>query len=109
MPEKTPTPWYLHQSRDLGNAYLHFRNAVKEKSVLDDKTRELLMLALACVFRCPHCTEDHIRGAMESGASKQEIAETLLLTAYEGAGTQLAWKKELYERYLGRDSESAES
>jgi AhpD family alkylhydroperoxidase len=94
-------PWYLEQSEALGSAYLHFRHAIHEKSVLDRKTRELLMLALACAFRCPHCTEDHIQGALDAGASKQEVAETLLLTAYEGAGTQLAWRKELYEQYLG--------
>lgn len=95
-------PWYLEQSEALGSAYLHFRHAIHEKSVLDEKTRELLMLALACAFRCPHCTEDHIKAALEAGASKQEVAETLLLTAYEGAGTQLAWRKELYEQYLGK-------
>ncbi len=97
-------PWYLEQSPDLGSAYLHFRNAIHEKTVLDEKTRELIMLALACVFRCPHCTQDHITGAEKAGASKQEITETLLLTAYEGAGTQLAWKRELYEKYLGAES-----
>ncbi len=97
------TPWYLKQSRQLGNAYLHFRNAVHKKSVLDEKTMELIQLACACLLRCPHCTEDHIKGALEAGASKQEIAETLLLTAYEGAGTQLAWQKEVYRRYLDDD------
>ena len=94
-------PWYLVHADAVGNAYLHFRHAVHEKSVLDNKTRELLMLALACAFRCPHCTEDHILGALEAGASKQEVTETLLLTAYEGAGTQLSWARELYEKYLG--------
>lgn len=98
-------PWYMQQSKDVGNAYMHFRNAIHEKSILDEKTRELIQLALACVFRCPHCTEDHIKGALDAGASKQEITETLLLTAYEGAGTQLAWRKEVYNKYLGDEAE----
>jgi len=97
-------PWYLEQSQTLGSAYLHFRNAIHEKSIIHDKTKELIMLALACVLRCPHCTEDRIKGAMAAGASKQEVAETLLLTAYEGAGTQLAWAYEIYEKYLGGES-----
>lgn len=84
-------PWHLEQSKALGSAYLHFRNAVHEKSVLDEKTKQLIQLACACLLRCPHCTEDHIQGALDAGATKQEVAETLLLTAYEGAGTQLAW------------------
>lgn len=98
-------PWYLHQSQSLGSSYLHFKNAVVEKSVLDPKTRELIMVALACVLRCPPCTEDHIKGALAAGATKQEVAETLLVTAYEGAGTQLAWQKEMFENYLGADSQ----
>jgi len=36
MPDQKP--WYLEQSPALGSAYLHFRNAVQEKSVLDKKT-----------------------------------------------------------------------
>jgi AhpD family alkylhydroperoxidase len=94
-------PWYLQQSQALGSSYLHFKNAVVEKSVLEPKTRELLMIAVACVLRCPHCTEDHIKGALAVGASKREIAETLLVAAFEGAGTQLAWQKEMFEEYLG--------
>lgn len=49
--------------------------------------------------------EDHVRGALEAGASKREVAETLLLTASEGAGTQLAWRREVFEKYLEGGSE----
>lgn len=98
MSDKT---WYQKHSKDLGNAFLHFSNAVHKKSILDEKTKQLIMLALACTHRCPHCTEDHIKDALEAGASKEEITETLLVTAYEGAGTQLAWKGEVFEKYLG--------
>lgn len=94
-------PWYLLQSQSLGSSFLHFKNAVVEKSVLEPKTRELIMLAVACVLRCPQCTESHIQAALAAGASKQEIAEALLVTAYEGAGTQLAWQREMFEKYLG--------
>jgi AhpD family alkylhydroperoxidase len=58
------------------------------------------MAALACVFRCPHCVQEHIHDALEAGASKQEVTEALLLAAVEGAGTQLAWNKETFMEYL---------
>ncbi len=93
------TPWYMERS-ELGRAYQHFANAVKQKSILDDKTRELLHAALACVFRCPHCTRNHVKAALEAGASREEVAEAILIAAYEGAGTQLAWRKEIFEEYL---------
>ncbi|MBD3296503.1 MAG: hypothetical protein GF392_03970 [Candidatus Omnitrophica bacterium] len=97
---KEKTPWYMRDT-ELGKAFEHFHTACDDKSVLDDKIRELLMAALACVFRCPHCTETHIKKALEVGCTRQEIKEALLIAAVEAAGTQLAWKGDLYEKYLG--------
>jgi AhpD family alkylhydroperoxidase len=94
------TPWYVLNSPEIGGAFHDFYEACSEQGVLDRKTKELLMLALACAFRCPHCTESHIKAALEAGASKEEITETLLITAVEGAGTQLAWTSETYLKYL---------
>ena len=51
-----------------------------EKDVLDKTTKELLMLALACAFRCPRCTEEHMKAALEVGASKAEVVEVVLTT-----------------------------
>jgi AhpD family alkylhydroperoxidase len=97
------TPWYEEQSPEIGGAFADFLRTANREGVLDKKTKELLMTALACVFRCPHCTEEHIRGALEAGATKQEVAEALLIAALEGAGTQLAWAKDTFREYLSGD------
>jgi AhpD family alkylhydroperoxidase len=94
------TPWYVLKSPELGRPFHDFYEACKNKGVLDKKTKELLMLALASAFRCSHCTESHIQAALEAGASKEEITEALLIAAVEAAGTQLAWQKEIYTKYL---------
>jgi AhpD family alkylhydroperoxidase len=99
MPEEKP--WYVQQSPDIGSAFAAFYQAANESGILDNKTKELLMAALACAFRCPHCTEEHVQGALKAGASKEEVAEALLIAAVEGAGTQLYWCKDVYERHLG--------
>jgi len=96
------TPWYLKLS-PLGAAYQHFSNAAKQDTVLDRKTKELLRLAIASVFRCQHCTEHHIKDALNAGATKQEIAEALLIASLQSAGTQLNWNKDLFEEYLSED------
>ena len=93
------TPWYLKQSL-LGPAYQHFSNVAKQKTVLDMKTKELLRVAVASVFRCDHCTEHHLQDALAAGASKEEIAEALLIAALQSAGTQLNWNKDLFQKYL---------
>ena len=93
------TPWYLKQS-PLGAAYQHFSSVAKQDTVLDAKTKELLRLAVAPVFRCTHCTEDHIQKALAAGATRQEIAEALLISALQAAGTQLNWSREIFRKYL---------
>lgn len=93
------TPWYLKQS-PLGAAYQHFSNAAKQETVLDTKTKELIRLSVSSVFRCPHCTEHHVKDALAAGATKQEVAEAILLSSLQSAGTQLNWDKELFEKYL---------
>ncbi len=95
------TPWYVLNSPELGKPLQEFYEACKTQGVLNRKTKELLMMALASVFRCPHCTEEHIQGALDAGASKAEITEALLIAAVEGAGTQLAWNKDIFMKYLG--------
>ena len=48
----------------------------------DKKTRQLLMLALACVCRCPQCTQEHVQGALEVGATRDDVAEVMLMAFY---------------------------
>ncbi|MFP4380878.1 MAG: carboxymuconolactone decarboxylase family protein [Candidatus Sumerlaeia bacterium] len=93
--------WYVENSPEIGKAFADFYEAAGSKGVLDKKTKELLMLALACTFRCPHCTKEHIKKALDVGCSKQEVTEALLIAAVEGAGTQLAWTGETYKEFLG--------
>ena len=83
------TPWYVLNSPEIGQPFQDFHDAVAKGGVLDKKTRELLMLSLASAFRCPNCTESHIKAALEAGVTKEEITEALLITAVEAAGTQL--------------------
>ena len=99
-------PWYMQNKEAIGKHFGAFHDSLYEEGALSDKTRELLMLSLACAFRCPHCTEEHIKEALEVGASREEISEALLLTAVEGAGTQLYWAKDIYEKHLGKKDDS---
>jgi AhpD family alkylhydroperoxidase len=94
------SPWYPKRS-PLGAAYQHFSGVARNKSVLDDKTKELIRASVASVFRCNHCTEHHSKDALAAGATKEEVSEALLLASPQSAGTQLNWNKELFEKYLG--------
>lgn len=96
----TTKPWFVLHLPELGRPFADFYESCKNSGVLDKRTKELLMVALACVFRCQYSLEEHIRGALNAGATKEEVTEVLLISAAEGASTQLAWQKDLYLKYL---------
>ena len=98
---RTQTPWFVLHSPELGKAFESFYQECNEDGVLDKKSKELLMVALTSVFRSPSHTENHIKRALEVGATKEEITEVLLLAAAEGAWTQLASAQQIYLKYLG--------
>jgi len=68
---------------ELGRTFLSIYDYRDEKEALTKKMKELLQLALVCVYNCPHCKEDHIKRAFEAGATKQEVSETLFIAAME--------------------------
>ncbi|HUN55014.1 MAG TPA: carboxymuconolactone decarboxylase family protein [Smithella sp.] len=102
------SPWYLNKS-PLGAAYIHYSNTARNNTVLDSKTKELIRLAVSSVFRCNYCTEHHIKGAFSEGATKEEISEALLLASLQAAGTQLYWNRDLFERYLGEETDKVKT
>lgn len=95
-------PWYVLNSPEIGSPFYHFNTACNTEGVLDKKTKELLKLSLASVSRCPHCTKSYIKSALDAGASREEITETLLVIAMEAAGLQLNCAKETFLKYPGK-------
>jgi 4-carboxymuconolactone decarboxylase len=55
--------------------------AVWDRPGLDRKTRSLINLAMLTALNRPHELKLHIKGALNNGLSKAEIAEVLLQTA----------------------------
>jgi len=98
---RTKTPWFVLNSPEIGGPFADFYESCRNKGVLDKKTRELLMTALAGASACSARIEQQIRSALEAGASKEEITEALLIASAEGAGAHLVWKTDLYKKYLG--------
>lgn len=51
--------------------------ATRTNKILDDKTHELIALAVAVTTRCDGCLSAHVSAAKKAGATKEEIAEAL--------------------------------
>ena len=50
------------------------------------KTKELIALAIGVAVRCDDCIAFHVKAAVDHGASREEILETLGMAIYMGAG-----------------------
>jgi AhpD family alkylhydroperoxidase len=48
-----------------------------ERRVLDPKVQELISLAASFVAKCQGCIDGHMKKALDLGATKEEISETL--------------------------------
>jgi len=53
---------------------------------LDAKTKELIAIGIAIAARCDDCIAFHVKAAVDRGAAREEILETLGMAIYMGAG-----------------------
>jgi len=61
-----------------------------KEGVLDEKTKQLIAVAVAHVTQCPYCIKAHVPQAMRKGATKQEIMEAIWVAAEMRAGAAYA-------------------
>jgi AhpD family alkylhydroperoxidase len=58
---------------------------------LDAKTKELLALGISVAVRCDDCIAFHAKAAVEHGATRDEVIETLGMAIYMGAGPSVMY------------------
>ncbi|WP_350287454.1 carboxymuconolactone decarboxylase family protein [uncultured Croceitalea sp.] len=64
---------------------------------LDVKTKELLGLVASAVMRCDDCVKYHLESSKESGASKEEVIETLGIATLIGGTIVIPHLRRAYE------------
>ena len=63
-----------------------FSRSVFKEGILDEKTKQLIAVAVAHVTQCPWCIKAHTPMALRKGASKEEIMEAIWVAAEMRAG-----------------------
>ncbi|KQX23433.1 MULTISPECIES: carboxymuconolactone decarboxylase family protein [unclassified Sphingomonas] len=82
----------LHElSPDTVAGYLTASGAGRKTARLDEKTRQLIALAVAVTTRCDGCISVHSNEAMKAGASREELAEALGVAVSMNAGAALVY------------------
>jgi AhpD family alkylhydroperoxidase len=63
----------------------------KEKRLIDEKTYQFICFALSIKARSKPCVLKHFMGAMDAGATVQELSYILALVMREAAGADDCW------------------
>ncbi len=71
---------------DAMKAFRAFDKAAMAEGAIPVKYKELMALAVAFTTQCPYCIGIHSDNARKNGASPEEIAEVVLITAALRAG-----------------------
>lgn len=62
-----------------------------DAKTLDEKTKELIALALGVAARCDGCLGFHTKSLVRLGATRDEVGETLAMAIYMGGGPSLMY------------------
>jgi AhpD family alkylhydroperoxidase len=76
---------------DTMNSFGAMSKAATQTKVLDEKTKELIALALGVASHCDGCIGFHTRSLARLGATREEIGETLGMAIYMGGGPSLMY------------------
>lgn len=93
--------WKETHLKKAQDAFDIFQKQVYEHGDLDEKTKELVAVAVATVLRSEDAVETHTKAAKEQGASDEEVAAALGVAWLTTGSTQIYWMEDKYEDLLG--------
>jgi AhpD family alkylhydroperoxidase len=79
------------------NGFNTLHKASIAKGALSSKTKELVALGIAITVRCDGCIAFHVHDALNSGATSQEILETIGVAVLMGGGPAVVYGSEAME------------
>jgi AhpD family alkylhydroperoxidase len=96
--------------RDLPETMQAFSALAKNASkagALDQKTKELIVLALGVAAHCDACIGFHVTALIQLNVSRLEIEEALGMAVYMGGGPSLMYAAEAlaaYDEFLAKNA-----
>ncbi len=82
---------------DVLKGFSQMAQGALKTNTLDTKTKELIALSISVAIRCDACITFHAKAAVKAGASNAEIAETMGLAIYMGAGPSVMYAAQALE------------
>ncbi|MDK9722396.1 MAG: carboxymuconolactone decarboxylase family protein [Rhodospirillales bacterium] len=95
---------------DVAKAFSDLSKTATANGALDPKAKELIAVAIGVAVRCDGCIAFHVKAALEHGATREEIMETVGMSIYMGGGPSFiygAQALEAYDQFAALKKESA--
>jgi len=86
-------------SPEVMKAFADIAQAASAPKALDAKTKELIALGIAVAVRCDDCIGFHVKAALQNGATRDEVVETLGMAIYMGAGPSVMYAAHALEAF----------
>ena len=84
-------------SPEVFRGFSKMSGSAKQTSHLPEKIHELIALAVAVTTRCDGCISVHTKKALDSGATREEIAEALGVAITMNAGAAFTYTARVFE------------
>ena len=79
--------------------YQAFSSAATKAGKLSAKFKEIIAVAAAHATQCPYCIDVHTKNADREGATNEELAEAIMVTAALRAGGAYAHMRIMFDSY----------
>ena len=93
-------------SPDTVRGYQALSAANAKTGKLDEKTRQLISLAVAVTTRCDGCIVFHTDAALKAGATKDEISESLGVAVAMNAGAALIFSTRVLDAIAAKTAQA---
>lgn len=93
---------------EVMKAFAAIAQSALAPKALDTKTKELIALGISVAVRCDDCIAFHVKAAIQQGATREEIMETLGMAIYMGAGPSAMYASHALDAYTQFSAPAAE-
>lgn len=90
---------------DIFSKFMDFNNAAVADGELSHQLKEIIAVAVAHTTGCPYCIDLHVGNAKKAGATKEQVAETVLVATALKAGSSIAHGVNALNTYDGNGDE----
>jgi AhpD family alkylhydroperoxidase len=84
---------------EVFRGFAEMSRAAMAEGELDEKTKELIALAIGATRECDGCVAAHAAGAARKGASRREVAEAMGVVILMNGGPGTVWGPRALEAF----------